>query len=865
MQMTLGSRPPRPWGKLSPKGAPTAWHPLIDHCVDVAVCAEQLLLSTKLNERLAALEGRRRLDRTTVARLAVLAGLHDIGKAGHGFQNKVLPDLPTSGHVGEGLTLLTHYMRKPFGLVARRELLQSWGADEEDPFLLYRAAVCHHGRFVESSPLAEWMWQDAPHHKPIETLTELWEYLLEAFPDSCSTESDGLPKSFDFAHGFAGLIMLADWIGSDTDAFPYTEEGDGHRIIKARPAAQNALRKLGLDASDCIAELLRRPTGFTAWTGLPSPRAAQRPMTTHPLSQEGSIAVLEAETGSGKTEAAWVWFTRLMAGGLVDGLMFALPTRAASTQLHGRVVNLAKTTYGNEHPPVVLAVPGYLQVDEVKGRKLAGFEVLWPDEKAAQNRWRFWSAENSKRYLASPIAVGTIDQVLFSVLRVNHAHLRNTSLLRQLLVVDEVHASDAYMTRLLELILARHIQAGGHALLLSATLGSRARVRYAGLSRPRRRNRAVLSLREALEVPYPLLTVAQKGHEPVTVALEADESRIKQVRITPVRMAAEPDDIALRAVQAARQGARVLIIRNTVVGCQAVFESVERLDAAHLLRCNSVCTPHHSRYAVEDRKRLDRALERALVPAKYRRGDRPGVIAVTTQTAEQSLDIDADLLITDLCPVDVLLQRIGRLHRHEDSQRPVMFAEAQVELLLPDSGDLSEHLRLGRGPHGYGTVYSDLRILQATWNLVGAGTQWAIPTDNRALVENATHPEVLESINQLSPEWRNHGVGIEGTSATHRAAAETVSIDYTTDPVAYRDEEGNISTRLGLDSRRVSLEVAARGPFGYDVRHFNLPGYWTRDFPEELDPVEAHVAADGLSFIIAGNTFVYTRLGLRKL
>lgn len=121
-------------------------------------------------------------------------------------------------------------------------------------------------------------------------------------------------------------------------------------------------------------------------------------------------------------------------------------------------------------PSVVLAVPGYPEVDGAKGQRLAPFEVLWPEEVREQlcTRYRGWAVENPKRYLAGAIIVGTIDQVLLSTLAVSHSHLRATSLLRLLLVVDEVHASDSYMTRLLEAVLERQVAAGGHALLMSA-------------------------------------------------------------------------------------------------------------------------------------------------------------------------------------------------------------------------------------------------------------------------------------------------------------------------------------------------------------------------------------------------------------
>lgn len=196
----------------------------------------------------------------------------------------------------------------------------------------------------------------------------------------------------------------------------------------------------------------------------------------------GSLVILESETGSGKTEAALWRFVHLFRTGAIDSLYFALPTRVAASQVYHRVQTAIKNLWAEHSPLTIRALPGYVNADGGDARQLPNFEVLWsdhPDDAKAQQRW---AAENSKRFLAAPIAVGTIDQALLGALQVRHAHLRHAMLARSLLVVDEVHASDAYMTVLLEQLLKAHLNAGGQALLLSATLGSSARNRYLTLA-----------------------------------------------------------------------------------------------------------------------------------------------------------------------------------------------------------------------------------------------------------------------------------------------------------------------------------------------------------------------------------------------
>src|SRR5690606_3841040 len=157
-----------------------------------------------------------------------------------------------------------------------------------------------------------------------------------------------------------------------------------------------------------------------------------------PIAEQGSTVILEAETGSGKTEAALLHFMKLFHAGLVDGLYFALPTRTAATQIHGRVCAVIARAFPNAatRPAVVLAVPGYLRVDDVLGTRgpnfsvawspdqpapiLASPQALWNDDEVERYRFRGWAAEHPKRYLAGTVVVGTIDQVLLSALKVNH-------------------------------------------------------------------------------------------------------------------------------------------------------------------------------------------------------------------------------------------------------------------------------------------------------------------------------------------------------------------------------------------------------------------------------------------------------------
>lgn len=856
------------WGKFEggKDDVPLRWHPLVDHCADVAAVAEALLQRTLIRQRLAKLAGHSDLDEHQVARLCVLAALHDVGKYNLGFQAKVNPRTPPTekaGHVGEAIALLTGMGE------ASSQFLQALGIEdfagwcsEETLFQLLCASICHHGRPLSTErSVLRWIWKKSGSLDPFTGIRELATKVREWFPLAFEKGGQPLPDDAAVAHAFSGLVMLADWIGSDEKTFPYRKPNDGERFSFAREQARAFLRFAGLDAEGTRASIGQIPSFSRVFSGQ-EPRPAQAHLAGLPLPESGgSLTILEAETGAGKTEAGLYRFLLLYFSGAVDGMYFALPTRTAATQIYRRVKDAIRRAFPNEdlRPPVVLAVPGYLEVDGIEGRPghLSRFEVLWNDDEAERMRYRGWAAENTKRYLAAPIAIGTIDQVLLSSLRVSHAHLRATSLLRQFLVVDEVHASDAYMTRLLEVVLQRHLQAGGHALLMSATLGASSTSKFLGEPVP--------SFQEASASPFPAIL-----HKDERVIRRATQGGLaKPVQLRTETSIADPSAVAALALDAARRGGKVLVIRNTVSDCIATQEALESLsegDSTLLFRCAGVAAPHHARYSKPHREALDRAIE-----ASFGK-DRPGggMVAIATQTVQQSLDLDADLLLTDLCPADVLLQRIGRLHRHERTREPA-FTKAKAVVLVPKDRDLSQLIQekgTVRGRHGLGTVYEDLRILEATWRCIEQRSLWQIPTDNRYLVEFATHPENLGAIvEELGDAWERHAVRQAGATAAVRGLAAVNAFSwqqpYSEQPFPSKIDDENIAARLGEGDRRIIFPQALHGPFAIPFQELTLPARWVREAEDKATPTRINVNDERIHFEYAGRHFIYDRLGLR--
>jgi len=867
------------WGKLrqSEKGGTVAWHPLVDHCADVAACCEALLQRTLIGRRLAHLVGLDDLSAGQVARLSSLAALHDVGKFNVGFWNKALPKSAfQSGHVREVLALFGSHSPQQDRLCAAIPLdaFNAWGSDEAALRLLV-AAICHHGRPLEVAPGAAALkiatcWTPARNLDPFAGISDLTARLYHWFPEAFVSSGHLLPSTPVFQHAFSGLVTLADWVGSDTRVFPFSDDLQGDRIGFAREQAALALRWFGIEPSLARDALGREPPSFNA-VFAKQPYSSQSHLLDLPIGPRGSIALLEAETGSGKTEAALARYLRMFYSGAVDGLYFALPTRTAATQMHRRVLNAVERAFPDPviRPPVILAVPGYLRVDDQDATRLPGFEVLWNDDPLQRYRFRGWAAENPKRYLAGSVVVGTIDQVLLSTLTVSHAHMRSTALLRLLLVVDEVHASDSYMIALLREVLAHLTDAGGHALLMSATLGSTARLALLEAARPLS-SLGPGELAKARTDPYPLITHCAAGNQPIAIPVEASVNP-RRISISLSPLMDHPAAIAALALDAASRCARVLVIRNTVRDCVATQLALEELanergNESLLFSCEGMIAPHHARYATEDRAALDVAIEMRFGKDSP---DSPCAV-ITTQTVQQSLDIDADLMITDLCPIDVMLQRLGRLHRH-GRHRPAGFDAPAATVLIPSLRDLTSLIGRdghGRGEHGLGTVYEDLRIIEATWRLLESNAIFTIPDANRALVEDATHPDALDEIVRLlGPVWEKHANHLSGVRIAQRRLAELNVINRSVPFGEYEFSaavlDRRIQTRLGEGDRLVEFDQPIAGPFGRTIHRLTIPAYLAAGAPHEAKPLQVSASA-GVAFVFGAYQFTYDRLGVRR-
>ena len=888
-EMTEGK--PRPaytryhWAK-SDREYPGRIHLLEHHLADVGACFEALMRQPTIRKRLATAGGLSDLDESLVARLSVFAALHDIGKANMGFQTRIWRDDDLegkhkpgrAGHTADIVPVLTgddYTTFEWFSNALGWDDFLTWDdRDGETVCAMLVATLSHHGKPLQlDSGLSEnpRIWRKFGDLSPEDFVRRVGNLLPQWFPAAFAPGATSLPSAPAFQHMFLGLCNWADWIGSDERYFKFCDQPRDDYIKTAKKRAKQAVDAIGLDLSDQRSKFKGVPDFAGLFNIDGSPNAIQEAVRQTCLNQR--LVIVESETGSGKTEAALWRFARMYEVGLVDGLYFALPTRSAARQIKKRVERFTANLFPQDTPPVVLAVPGY-----EPGADAAGVEMPEYNDAAAGHHDddRPWASRNPKRYLAAQIAVGTVDQAMMGALQVKNAHMRAACLARNLLVVDEVHASDTYMSVILEALLDAHVGAGGYALLMSATLGSTARHRWLHHGE---RTDGEGPLDEAVCAPYPAVSTPSGAGENLMPVGENDQKKSVSIEASPTMR--DFADTAQRALTAARAGAKVLVVRNTVGHAVSTQQALEELagesDRGLLFDVEGKTTLHHGRFAACDRAMLDKRVEELL--GKGRQAG--GRVVVGTQTLEQSLDIDADLLITDLCPVDVLLQRIGRLHRHKNNVRPCDYAKPTCVVLTPPDNDLAPLLKSGQmsnglGPKGY--VYEDLRILEATRRLIGEHPEWRIPDMNRLLVECATHPKRLEAIaKEMGEDWEVHGNEISVVKSVDENAGRISiikrhepffrAIDGKNGDVIFPDSEVKIRTRLGDDRIDISLDPPQLSPFDasrkIDKLAVSIGWLPDGDAPELVTP--SSVGDGGFECAVGEKRFVYDRWGLRRV
>ena len=465
-----------------------------------------------------------------------------------------------------------------------------------------------------------------------------------------------------------GLLIMADWIASNTAYFPLISVDSSGEPEPYPERAQLAWEKLDLPGPWEPQTFIMDEDRFDeVFRFAPNPVQA---MMLHAANEgSGGIYILEAQMGVGKTEAALAAAEILASKCDCGGVFFGLPTQATANGLFGRLAAWANTQSEDTRLAIRLA-HGMAELNEeyraVFHGSADGNEDGDEEDRLIVHPW----FGGRKQALLADFVIGTVDQLLLAALKQKHVMLRHLGLAGKVVILDECHAYDAYMNQYLERALNWLGAYRIPVIMLSATLpeARRAALVEAYLNGPPEREPVDWRIRRA----YPLLTWTD-GRSVCQDAIPAEENG----RRVSVRKA-EPEQLISILRTAVSEGGCCGVIVNTVRYAQELTDLLkDAIPGADRLLL-------HSRFVAPDRAEREKTLL-----SRIGKGSAPeqrrGLIVVGTQVLEQSLDIDFDLLITQLCPMDLLLQRIGRLHRHARS-RPEGLREAVCYVLPADEG-----------------------------------------------------------------------------------------------------------------------------------------------------------------------------------
>lgn len=711
------------WGKATPPDLEgPGYHPFACHSLDVVVVGKRWL---EMSHALArSLLGNEQPD---VMRAWVLffLGLHDFGKLDSRFQAKALDAVACLAperaelvaKLAAGAGKYDHGSEGFRWALSELSCFVGVDAEDEDVSAIYRdawlpwlaAVTGHHGALPKDTQPPNAVMLPPPLRRADRAARLQWVQALEAaFLIPAGLSLKDLPPPMPAL--LAGFCSVADWLGSNTDAFPYVQQlGDLAAYLAERSErATDILRSSGL---------ISRPASVGGMTALFPERTPRQVQTVvDALPRVPGLTLVEAPTGSGKTEAALAYAAHLLAEGLADSIVFALPTQATANAMLGRLEKIASRLFPGANANVVLAHGKAGYNPDFIALQQAARPVTAQSTEEALVQCAEWLSQSRKRAFLGQIGVCTIDQVLLGVLPVRHNFVRTLGVGRSVLIVDEVHAYDSYMYGLLEEVLRRQRQAGGSVVLLSATLPYD------------QRRRLVQAWASDAEIdqrpPYPLLTHVDAAG--VVTTLEPGQDQQPSPRSVSIELvvapAAFPDEaLCQRILDAARTGARVAVICNLVDHAQAL---------ARLLRGMAGDVPvdlFHARFRFCDRQARERA-----VMSTYGASSASGAgrVLVATQVVEQSLDLDFDWLITQLCPVDLLFQRLGRLHRHE---RPRLsgFEQPRALVLLPEESDFALH----------SVIYGNVRVLWRTRQRLEPSQRIDFPEAYRSWIESVYDPD----------------------------------------------------------------------------------------------------------------------------
>ena len=816
------------WGKAdrSTNDGSPSFHLLPYHCLDVAAIGYFLLDPKK--SRCQILASQLGVEPQWLQDFFVFClVLHDLGKFSRAFQG-LQTDL--------SVDLVKANLRMPYTerhdtlgfLLWQKNLVVQFKdtAPVEYGFLRYvlpwlKIVFGHHGiPPKQSGERIGNFFEPEDTKAALGFICDVMNYFLEEFDPTPLQDKKLSRKLKMVSWQLAGVTVLADWLGSNRDHFEYCSSPmplpDYWKTI-AKKSARQAIQELPCNPGTSTFTTIKDLFSF-----IETLTPLQEYAVKEPLADSPQLFILEDVTGAGKTEAALVLTHRILSDELADGLYVALPTMATANAMYQRLGKVYRKFFKTSDIPSLILAHGARKLSKEFRQSVALSDSNTTDcnytnnhlagnqDLSATTFCSAWLADNRKKALLADVGVGTIDQALMAVLPARHQSLRLLGLSRKVLLVDEVHAYDPYMLKLLEVLVEFHAQQGGNVILLSATLPQTMRE---DLVAAFQRGFTCESV-EINSQEYPLAT-----HISATAGTEQHIDTRKEVkRSVEVRRLDSRDAVVEKIAKSVKQGKCVCWIRNTVREARKSYQELAAMDCLDEDKLHLF----HSRFAMVDRQRIETdVLERFGKNSDNK--SRAGQVLVATQVVEQSLDLDFDVMITDLAPVDLIVQRAGRLCRHvrdsngnriEMQGRKDQRGKPVLYILSPKvSKDVDENWLKKQQP-GTQAVYPHVGQLWLTANKFFEACdqgQFTMPNDARSLIEDVYSYEAEEKIPEVLLDASMDALGRD---MTYRSMANLnvlrMSKGYCRKSAGRSggwDEENKIPTRL-TETETVSVALA---------------------------------------------------------
>ena len=647
-------------GKTDPNDT-SQWLPLWMHLRDTAGIME-LLVRRWLPESVKKATG---LDEEELVRLARFLGwVHDLGKISVSFQCMILQLLPEAKQRLERLTPLycpEQNRRETPHARAGEAILRERGY----PGGIASIAGAHHGRPQTNAEVEKQFggWRVNYYPTGQERIWQgFWEELLRAALQDCGYSGpEKLPELNQPEEILlTGLLIMADWIASNTEYFPLipveelgSEAAYPERVLRAWERWNKTETASPWTAQTSIANTkeFRERFGFM-------PNAVQKAAMEAANTMEApGIMILEAQMGVGKTEAALAAAEILAARFGAGGIFFGLPTQATANGLFPRLLQWAEKQ-PDDLPKSIRLAHGMAELNEeyIRLQQPVRVQDDWDDPEAEEqrvlvNQW----FRGSKQALLADFVIGTVDQLLMAALCQKHVMLRHLGLAGKVVIVDECHAYDAYMNRYLDRALEWLGWYKVPVILLSATLPAQRRAELVEAYQQKRRPGPDESWKTSCG--YPLLTWTDGPKvQQTAIPLDTPGRKVQTVALTGDML---PDFLREKMQAGGCAGVIVNTVRKALEVAQQLREALPDKEVQVF----------HAQFLMPDRAVREQELMRR-VGKHSTSAERDGLIVVGTQVLEQSLDLDFDIMVTELCPMDLLLQRIGRLQRHQNRCRP---------------------------------------------------------------------------------------------------------------------------------------------------------------------------------------------------